>query len=118
MALVKATREGLEGKRTALGWIVSDLVSFVALPSVRALSQHVRVRNTANDRCVIAEVLDVGRWNEHDDNYVFGAARPQAESGTDSFGRATNGAGIDLGQKVWLRLGMTDNGLVDWEFVQ
>ena len=49
--------------------------------------------------------------------YVFGGARPQAESGTDSTGRPTNGAGIDLGERVWAELGMLDNGQVDWEFV-
>ena len=43
--------------------------------------------------------------------YVFRGARPQAESGTDSTGRPTNGAGIDLGERVWSQLGMLDNGL-------
>jgi hypothetical protein len=48
---------------------------------------------------------------------VFGGQRPQAESGIDAEGRPTNGAGIDLGEKVWTLLGMTDNGDVDWEFI-
>jgi len=43
--------------------------------------------------------------------------RPQAESGTDTRGRKTNGAGIDLGEAVWAALGETDNSEVEWEFV-
>ena len=62
-------------------------------------------------------VLDVGPWEEHDDVYVFSGARPLAEKGADSRGRTTNGAGIDLGEKVWKALGMTGNDPVLWEFV-
>lgn len=112
---VKATREGLRGSATASGYFIDVVVPFVALPSTKALHRAVRV--SANGKSIIAIVLDVGPWNTHDDSYVFGDSRPQAESGVDSFGRKTNGAGIDLGEFVWNYLGMKDNGDVSWSFV-
>jgi len=115
--IVKATREGLIGHRTASGYVIDRVVAFVALPSVNSLGKTVRVTNPANGRCCIAQVLDVGPWNEHDDSYVFGGNRPAAESGVDTRGRQTNGAGIDLGEKVWSDLGMSENSNVDWEWV-
>ena len=114
---VKATREGLVGRTTASGYVIDPIVPFVALPSINALHRFVRVTNPANGRTVIAIVLDVGPWNERDDKYVFDGARPAAESGVDSRGRVTNGAGIDLGERVWHALGMTDNTDIEWEFV-
>lgn len=117
MITVKATREGLIGGKTASGYRVETDVPFVALPSTAALRLWVRVTNPANGKSIKALVLDVGPWNEKDHAYVFGGARPQAESGTDRFGRTTNKAGIDLGEKVWHALEMTDNANVEWEFV-
>lgn len=121
---VKATREGLPGGRTASGWIISPLVPYVALPSIAALRLWVAVSNpavvdpeTGLVKTCRALVLDVGPWNEFDDAYVFGGERPQAESGRDTRGRRTNGAGIDLGEYVWKALGMLDNGEVEWSFV-
>lgn len=113
--LVKATREGLVGQKTASGYVIDRVVPFVALPSHAALGHFVRLKR--GPKSCIAIVLDVGPWNVQDDAYVFGGARPQAESGTDLSGRKTNGAGIDLGEKVWSLLGMTDNGEVYWEWV-
>lgn len=113
---VKATREGLPGQKTASGWIINNSVPFVALPSHAALRLWVTVTNPANGQSCKALVLDVGPWNENDDAYVFGGQRPQAESGTDGFGRKTNGAGIDLGEAVWKALGMKDNTEVSWDF--
>lgn len=130
MIRVKATREGEIGGRTASGYAVDRVVPFVALPAVKALRRFVRVRNVLNGRAVIAIVLDVGPWNEKDDPYVFQRRtrtndpsdeteiRPAAESGTDQFGRTTNAAGIDLGEAVWKALGMLDNGMVEWEFLE
>ena len=115
---VKATREGLVGGKTASGYVVDTVVPFVALPSARALGKFVRVSNPRNGRQCIAIVLDVGPWNEHDDNYVFSNARPHAECGVDSRGRITNSAGIDLSEKVWKLLGMVDNSDVEWEFLE
>src|SRR5574340_39656 len=109
--LVKATREGLVGNKTAAGWRICNEVPFVALPSPAALRQWVRLTNPINGKTVDALVLDVGPWNIEDDEYVFGYARPQAESGKDKFGRTTNHAGIDLGEFVWKALDMKDNGM-------
>jgi hypothetical protein len=61
--------------------------------------------------------MDVGPWNEHDHAYVFAGKRPQAETGTDTMGRRTNKAGIDLGEAVWKALGLKDNTNVSWEFL-
>lgn len=114
---VKATREGLVGSRTASGYVVDTIVPFVALPCSAALHLWVRVTNPQTRKSIRALVLDVGPWNERDAAYVFGGQRPQAESGKDTRGRVTNHAGIDLGEKVWTALGMTDNTDVEWEFM-
>lgn len=129
MITVKATREGLSGKKTATGYPIDDHVPFVALPSPEALRQMVTVINPRTGLSCKAFVLDVGPWNIRDNAYVFQAAtltddpilpanikRPQAESGADMTGRTTNGAGIDLGEFVWKALGMTNNDLVSWKF--
>lgn len=117
MKVVKATREGLVGLRTASGYVIDRVVPFVALPSVKALGKFVHVRNPRTDKSTLAVVLDVGPWEEHDDNYVFGDARPIAECGQDTRGRVTNHAGIDLGERVWQQLGMLDNEPIEWEFI-
>src|SRR6266850_4900823 len=114
MKKVLSTREGLIGEKTASGYIIDEHVPFVALPSKKGLYRAVKVRRGTKQ--IIALVLDVGPWNIHDDAYVLYNSRPQAESGTDMFGRKTNKAGIDLSEKVWKYLDMTDNGDVEWEF--
>lgn len=130
MIKVKATREGLVGKKTATGWIIDDEFPFVALPAHDALNHWVKVFNPLNGRMVCAQVRDVGPFNEHDNNYVFQLVtngtdgpqafevRPQAESGISVSGHGTNKAGIDLGGYVWNALGMKDNTEVMWEFVK
>ncbi len=117
MITVKATREGLAGQKTASGYVIDHVVPFVALPSRKALFRAVRLTNPANGKTCIALVLDVGPWNIDDDAYVLGTARPKAESGISVSGQGTNGAGIDLGEKVWAMLGMADNTQVSWELV-
>ncbi|TAL46520.1 MAG: hypothetical protein EPN91_00090 [Salinibacterium sp.] len=117
MPTVKATREGLLGSMMASHVRVDLQLPFVALPSVRALYRFVRVTNALTKESTMAIVLDVGPWNTHDDIYVFGDARPQAETGIDTRGRATNHAGIDLSETVWAALGMVDNTTVTWEFL-
>ena len=116
MMTVKATREGIIGGRTATGYIVDTVVPFVALPAAAALRQWVIVTNPRTGKSMRAIVLDVGPWNENDNAYVFGGERPAAESGPDTRGRHTNGAGIDLSERVWQQLGMVDNGQVTWQF--
>jgi hypothetical protein len=113
---VKATREGLIGQRTATNYRIDTIVPFVALPSNAAIGLWVRVTNPANGKSIRALVLDTGPWNTEDHAYVFGGERPYAECGFDHKGRRTNRAGIDLGERVWTELGMTDNTDVEWEF--
>lgn len=117
MPTVLATREGLLGQKTASGYVIDSVVPFVALPAHEALGQFVLVSNPANGKRCIACVLDVGPWNTDDTNYVFHGARPLAESNVSISGKGTNGAGIDLGEKTWSLLGMTDNARVEWRFV-
>jgi hypothetical protein len=120
---VLATREGLEGQTTACGWKIDDHVSFVALPSNEALGRFVALHNPANGKVTYAQVLDVGPWSEQDNAYVFGGSRPLAESnqrvmmGKPPEAHQTNGAGIDLGERVWRDLGMTDNAHIEWMFL-
>ncbi len=115
---VKATREGLLGGKTASGYIVDGVVPFVALPASVALGQFVRLTNPANQRTCLAVVLDVGPWTENDTAYVLHGERPAAERGISKSGKGTNGAGIDLGEAVWRKLGMVDNADIEWEWVQ
>ncbi len=115
--LVRATREGLVGQRTASGYVIDTVVAFVALPSVNALHRFVKITNPESSKVCYAQVLDVGPWNTDDDAYVLRGQRPQAESGTDTRGRLTNHAGIDLGEAVWKALAMTGNSPVNWEFI-
>lgn len=117
MITVLATREGLVGHKTSTGWTIDTVTPFVALPSTKALNKTVRIINPTNGKECIAQVRDVGPWNIHDDNYVFGGARPLSESGVSVSGHGTNRSGIDLGEAVWVALGMTDNGFVSWEFI-
>lgn len=117
MTKVKATREGLVGGLTSSLYTIDKIVSFVALPSTKALRRFVKIRNVLNGKVTFAQVLDVGPFNEHDDAYVFGGARPLAESGISKSGDGTNHAGIDLGEAVWNALGMKDNTEVEWEFI-
>lgn len=131
MISVKATREGLTGAKTATGYVVDPYVPFVALPSNAALRLWIRLYNPSTKKSCNALVMDVGPWNETDHKYVFqdatlnksgslsvlGVTRPASEKGIDTRGRATNGSGIDLGETVWAKLGMTDNSNVWWEFM-
>lgn len=110
--LVKATREGLVGDKTASGWIITTCVPAVALPSIAALHLRVLVTNPLNGKSCPAIVLDVGPHHTGDDEYVWNGARPRAESDPGS-----NGAGIDLSEFVWHALEMTDNTAVDWKWL-
>jgi hypothetical protein len=114
--IVFATREGLPNARTSTGYRIENQVPFVALPADAALRLWVTVGYQG--RAIRALVLDIGPHFEHDYGYVFGGGRPRAEAGgKDDYGRLiTNRAGIDLGEKVWMFLGLTDNADVSWEF--
>ncbi len=67
-------------------------------------------------KSVDCSIVDVGPWNINDPYWLRGA-RPQAESGTDTTGRHTNRAGIDLTPAVAKALGIDGKGTVDWEFI-
>lgn len=115
--IVKATREGLAGQKTASGFVIDNKMPFAALPSRLALYRFIRVKNPVSGKSVIAIVLDVGPWNTDDDSYVFGGKRPASESGESVSGKGTNNSGIDLSERIWVELGMTDNSEIEWEFI-
>jgi len=125
MIYVKATREGLVGKTTSTGWVITVDFPFVALPSVNAKHKWIKISNPLNGLSTCAQVLDTGPFSEIDDAYVFGGARPLSESNMCwLYGKPapqvcldSNGSGIDLGEYVWRVLGMEDNTQVSWEFV-
>lgn len=72
-------------------------------------------------RTVNAPIRDVGPWNTKDP-YWNSNSRPQAETGTDTTGRKTNLAGLDLSPASWKALGYAGDARnakdkVDWDFV-
>jgi hypothetical protein len=72
-------------------------------------------------KTVDCPVVDVGPWNTHDPYWDHGA-RPQAETGTDTTGRHTNLAGLDITPGAWKALGKTGNlddvkDITSWDFV-
>jgi hypothetical protein len=133
---VFATREGLVGKTTANGHVITARDHFVALPSRRGLSTSgngdytVRICTLAGDRCEWAPVWDVGPWNTKDDYWnaprqtwpdlAQGLPESQAayasgyNGGKDQSGRkVTNPAGIDLADGAfWDGLELTGNAYV------
>ena len=97
--------------------VLDDNSYYVALPDrFEGERPLVRVINRETGKSEVAEIWDVGPWNI-DDPYWMTDARPQAESGTDTSGRTTNGAGIDLSPALAEVLGIDGMGKVDWEFV-
>src|SRR5258708_10082078 len=68
-----ATREGLVGKTTAAGHLVTPDDHFVALPSRKALNKSVIV--SYRGKTVTAPVSDIGPWNR-DDAWWEPAATP------------------------------------------
>ena len=79
---------------------------------------RVCVTNAANNKQVICDVVDVGPWNIDDGAYVLGTERAQAESGTDTSGRTTNLAGIDLTPGAAKAIGLEGKGTVYWTFAK
>jgi hypothetical protein len=125
-----ATREGLVGRTTAAGHLVTPGDHFVALPSRLALNKQVVV--SYHGKSVTAPVLDIGPWNRDDAWWEAGAARGQfAElprwvpevwaayengynGGHDANGRyVTFPAMIDLSDGVYTDLGMQQADWVD-----
>jgi hypothetical protein len=112
---VLATREGDIGAMTSTRMVIRPDSQFVALPHPHALGRMVEVRY--RDRAIVVPVLDVGPWNI-DDAYWDGEARPASERGVGCCRRPTNHAGIDLSDAVFAELGLPDNDVVAWRFVE
>ena len=130
---IRATREGLVGKRTANGHRIVERDWFVALPSWKVLSSRdgneFQVRVTYGDKSIVVPVWDVGPWNTNDEYWTperrfyrdLPVGMPMAQAavhfgyngGLDMFGRKiTLGNGIDIGDGAFLDgLGMRKN---DW----
>jgi hypothetical protein len=125
-----ATREGLIGKTTAAGHLVTAGDHFVALPSRKALNRSVSV--AYRGKSVTAPVLDIGPWNRDDAWWEPGAARGQFpdlprfvpevwaaydngyNNGRDGNGRfVTFPSMIDLGDGVYADLGLQQADWVD-----
>jgi hypothetical protein len=139
---VFATREGLVGRKTANGHVITERDVFVALPSRRALASRFTAEYTvkvcaSTGRCAFAPVWDVGPWNTRDDYWNPSERRqewrdlprgkPEAQAakedgfngGKDQFGRTVrNPAGIDLADGLfWDALGLKDNAWVDVDYL-
>jgi uncharacterized protein (TIGR02594 family) len=106
------------GQQSAYGGPIIDSKPGVALPfHFPGTRDGVRVTNQRNGLSVVCDVVDVGPWNTNDPYWLKGA-RPEAESGTDSRGRHTNKAGIDLTAAAAQAIQLDGKGIVDWEFVE
>lgn len=92
----------------------------VALP-FHFIGARPSVRVIRGNKSVVCPIVDVGPWNVNDPYWVRGA-RPEAETGTDTRGRHTNKAGIDLTPATMDALLVpgspgTRSATIDWEFV-
>ena len=125
-----ATREGLVGRTTAAGHLITADDHFVALPSRKALNKSVIV--AYRGKSVTAPVLDIGPWNRDDSWWEPGATRglfadlprfvPEVwaayesgyNGGRDAIGRfVTFPAMIDLADGVYADLGMQQADWID-----
>ena len=97
------------------GHMIDDTELGVALPA-HISDPRPNVSVSKDGKTVICKVVHIGPWNT-DDPYWKTGTRPQAESGVDSQGHRTNGAGIDLTPAAAKAIGLIDKGEVDWEFV-
>jgi hypothetical protein len=78
----------------------------------------------------VGKIMDKGPWVVNDDNYVWGDARPIAEtcykngtplpsgSGNNAGKVPSNDAGIDLSPALADKIGIEGKGKVDWMFVE
>jgi hypothetical protein len=125
-----ATREGLVGRTTAGGHLITADDHFVALPSRKALNKSVIV--SYRGKSVTAPVLDIGPWNRDEAWWEPAATRGQFadlprfvpevwaafengyNGGRDAIGRfVTFPAMIDLADGVYADLGMQQADWVD-----
>ena len=94
--------------------VINDTELSVALP-YRFASPRPKVTVRCGSKVVTCDINDVGPWNTNDPYWRFNA-RPQAETGTDTRGRHTNKAGIDLSPAAAKAIGIDGKGVVDWWF--
>jgi hypothetical protein len=125
-----ATREGLVGRTTSSGHVITPNDHFVALPSRKALNKSVIV--AYRGKSVTTTVLDVGPWNKDDAWWESGNGRGQFpdlprfvpevwaafeqgyNGGRDGTGRfVTFPAMVDLADGVYADLGMQQADWVD-----
>jgi hypothetical protein len=125
-----ATREGLVGRTTASGHLITPDDHFVALPSRKALNKSVIVSYRSKN--VTVPVLDIGPWNRDDPWWEPAATRGQFadlprfvpevwaayengyNGGRDANGRfVTFPAMIDLADGVYADLGMQQADWID-----
>jgi hypothetical protein len=110
------------------GHYLNDTDLYVALPfKLQGTRPKVKVTNHATGDWSYASIEDVGPWMTTDDYWIRGV-RPVAEvcynnkealpSGPNEGSIPANPAGIDLSPALLKALRMSDNGLVDWEFVE
>jgi hypothetical protein len=123
---VLATHE--EKQVLSVGDWLGDRYPGVALPSAKALRKWVELR--FKYQWTIAHVVDVGPWTTDDDAYVFGNARPRAETFKGEHARIndggslhslkSNGAGIDLFPETARLLGiaLNENVILEWRFIE
>ena len=80
------------------------------------LFRVIEIKPSGKDGPILeAFVADVGPWCI-DDPYWQDYSRPFAECGTDSFGRRTNGGGIDLSYALAQAIGCTGIMEIDWRW--
>lgn len=108
-----------ETQPSAYGGMVDPRKYGVALPD-RFIGERpeVWVFNRDTGKSVLCRIVDVGPWNIDDPYWETWGGRPQAETGTDAWGRETNLAGIDLTPAAAKVIGLDGLGRVDWEFVK
>lgn len=90
----------------------------VALPYRFPVGERpqVEVVNLRTGKRVVCDIVDVGPWETQDPYWDTPGQRPKAESGTDSRGRTTNKAGIDLTPGACDQIGLSGLEAVDWAF--
>jgi N-acetylmuramoyl-L-alanine amidase len=114
------------------GPYLNDTDFYVSLPvtvSDEAMRKRgVRVWNADNELSAVGPIMDKGPWVVNDDKYVFGDARPIAEtcykngtrlpsgSGSNSGTVPTNDAGIDLSPALAEAIAIVGKGKVHWKF--
>jgi N-acetylmuramoyl-L-alanine amidase len=101
----------------------------VNVPDEATRKRGVRVFNANSELSAVGAVMDKGPWVVNDEDYVWGDARPIAEtcyrngtplpsgSGPNAGKVPSNDAGIDLSPALADAIGIEGKGRVHWQFV-